>query len=125
MLHEFDSYQEIKDFTKAGIDEKHAEKIVHLVMRYNKLDVEKLATKEDLKQVEVGLRKDIEQVEVGLRKDIEQVEVGLRKDMEKMEIGLRKEIVEVKFSILKWVLPFMLTNTAAILGIMVKLFLAK
>ena len=114
MLHEFDSYQEIKDFTKAGIDEKHAEKIVHLVMRYNKLDVEKLATKEDLKQVEVGLRKDIEQVEV-----------GLRKDMEKMEIGLRKEIVEVKFSILKWVLPFMLTNTAAILGIMVKLFLAK
>ena len=118
MIPEFDSHQEIKGFTAVGMDEKHAEKIVHLVMRSNKIDVSKLATKDDLKQVEVGLRKDIEQVEVGLRKDIEQVEVGLRKDIERMG-------TEVKVTMLKWVLPLIMTNTIALLGVVVKLFLTK
>ena len=107
MIPEFDSHQEIKGFTAVGMDEKHAEKIVHLVMRSNKIDVSKLATKDDLKQVEVGLRKDIEQVEVGLRKDIERMGT------------------EVKVTMLKWVLPLIMTNTIALLGVVVKLFLTK
>ena len=109
MLPAFDSYQEIKNFTAAGFSEEQAEKVVHLIMRNHQDNMANLATKDDLKQVEVGLRKDIEQVEVGLRKDIEQVEVGLRKDIESM-----KELMEAKFSSLKWVMPLLLLNFCAV-----------
>ena len=98
MLPAFDSYQEIKNFTAAGFSEEQAEKVVHLIMRNHQDNMANLATKDDLKQVEVGLRKDIEQVEVGLRKDIESM----------------KELMEAKFSSLKWVMPLLLLNFCAV-----------
>ena len=94
MIPEFDSHQEVKDFTAVGMDEKQAEKIVHLFMRGQRLNIEKLATKDDVKQVESGLRKDMEQISINL-----------------------------KFSILKWVLPFLVATTTGIVGILITLLI--
>lgn len=117
MLHAFDSYKEIKNFTAAGFSEDQAQKVVHLVMETQKQSIDHLATKEDIgilraeisgvnssvKNLEVEFGKDIDhldakidQVESSLRQEIKNVEGGLRNEIKNVENGLGNEIRNVE-----------------------------
>lgn len=107
MLHAFDSYQEIKDFTAAGFSESQAEKVVHLVMKVQKQSIDHLATKDDIKILDAKIG--------NLDAKIDQVESSLNA---KIESSANK----TKYSILTWVIPFLSANTLALIGLYAQSF---
>jgi len=76
-----------------------------------------LATQAHLRETELRLQKEIEQIraelretELRLQKEIEQIRSGLRET----ELRLQKEIAHVKLDLLKWLVPLMFAQVAAI-----------
>jgi len=80
-------------------------------------------------QLEIeGLRKEIREVELrleaeieGVRKEIKEVELqlkaeieGVRKEIKEVELRLQREIIQSKNELLKWLVPLMLAQVAAI-----------
>jgi len=65
-----------------------------------------LATQAHLRETELRLQKEIEQVRAELR----ETELRLQKEIE----GVRREIVQVKVDLLKWLVPLMFAQVAAI-----------
>ncbi|MBW1918309.1 MAG: hypothetical protein JRI57_09885 [Deltaproteobacteria bacterium] len=53
---------------------------------------ERLATKQDLKELEARLEARIKELETGLRRDMKELETGLRRDMQEMELRLRHDL---------------------------------
>ena len=75
------------------------------------------ATQAHLRETELRLQKEIEQIraelretELRLQKEIEQIRSGLRET----ELRLQKEIAHVKLDLLKWLVPLMFAQVAAI-----------
>jgi hypothetical protein len=76
-----------------------------------------LATQAHVRESELRLQKEIEQVraelratELRLQKEIEQVRADLKLDIEQ----LRGEVARAKIDLLKWLVPLMLAQVAAI-----------
>ena len=61
-----------------------------------------LATKRDLKDVEVGLKRDIKELETSLRRDIKELEVGLKHDIKELEVGLKHDIKALELKMDTW-----------------------
>ena len=81
-----------------------AEAFERLEERYPQLP--DLATQAHLRETELRLQKEIEQVRAELR----ETELRLQKEIE----GVRREIVQVKVDLLKWLVPLMFAQVAAI-----------
>ncbi len=77
-----------------------------------KADIERFRAdlKTDIEQVRADLKADIEQVRAELKADIEQIRAELRET----ELRLQKEIAHIKIDILKWLIPLMFAQVAAI-----------
>lgn len=91
----FDTLAYVKRLREAGVDAQHAEaqaEALSLAISEN------LATSEELKSLELNLRAEIE----------------------KLGIGLRAEIRETQVTMIKWLVPLLLGQTA-VLAAMVKL----
>jgi len=87
-----------------------------------------LATQAHLRETELRLHKEIEQIRADLKADIEQVRAELKADIEQVRAELRetelriqkeievvrREIVQVKVDLLKWLVPLMFAQVAAI-----------
>jgi multidrug resistance efflux pump len=76
-----------------------------------------LATQAHLRETELRLQKEIEQIraelretELRLQKEIEQIRAELRET----ELRLQKGIAHVKLDLLKWLVPLMFAQVAAI-----------
>ncbi|EGV17061.1 coiled-coil domain-containing protein [Thiocapsa marina] len=76
-----------------------------------------LRLKKDIEQLRAELKADIEQLRAELKADIEQI----RADLQTTELRLLKEIEQVrgeitrtKLDLLKWIVPLMLAQVAAI-----------
>jgi hypothetical protein len=135
---------ESKEFDLSKLATKEQLALVQKDIDSLKKDIEYIknntATKEELHNVRIELQKDNEALRQELKKDnqllkqelkadIANVKTELKKDNEvlRQEVkadlaSLRAEVSSVKFDILKWIIPFMLTNTIAILGIIVAVF---
>ena len=74
----FDTHAFVKELMQAGMSEEQAEV---LAQSQAALIAEKLATKQDLKEMEVGLKRDIKEMEVGLKRDMKEMELRLKHDM--------------------------------------------
>ena len=70
----FDTYAFVKELTQAGMPEAQAEV---LARSQATLIDEKLATKQDLKELEARLTRDIKELEAGLRHDMKELELRL------------------------------------------------
>jgi uncharacterized protein involved in exopolysaccharide biosynthesis len=75
----------------------------------------------DLRATELGLRKEIEQLRAELKADIEQLRAELKADIEQLRAELkldiervRGEVARSKLDLLKWIVPLMLAQVAAI-----------
>ena len=66
-----------------------------------------------LKDIEV-LRREGKEAELGLRKEIKEVELSLQKEIKEVELRLTREIAQTKADLLKWIVPLMIGQIAAI-----------
>ena len=89
----FDTHDFVKEMTQAGMPEEQAEV---LAQSQAALIAEKLATKQDLKEMEVGLKRDMKEMEVGLKRDMKEMETRLTRDLKEMELRLKRDMQELK-----------------------------
>ena len=82
-----------KRMIDAGFTQRQAEAQAEIWAEIVESD---LATKRDLKDVEVGLKRDIKELETSLRRDIKELEVGLKHDIKELEVGLKHDIKELE-----------------------------
>ena len=80
-----------------------------------------LATQGHVRESELRLQREIELVRADLKADIEQVRADLKRDIEQIradlrqtELRLQKEIADIKLDLLKWLVPLMFAQVAAI-----------
>jgi hypothetical protein len=80
-----------------------------------------LATQAHLRETELRLQKEIEQIRAELKADIEQIRAELkanvaqiRAELRETELRLQKEIAHIKLDLLKWLVPLMFAQVAAI-----------
>jgi hypothetical protein len=97
----------IKEFIKYGFSEDQAEVIVNAINDQNT----ELVTKNDLKF-------SISELKSNLTSDISKLEYELKSNISELKVS----IAEVKIDILKWILPFVATNTLAIIGLIITAF---
>ena len=74
-----------KRMIDAGFTQRQAEAQAEIWAEIVESD---LATKRDLKDVEVGLKRDIKELETSLRRDIKELEVGLKHDIKALELKM-------------------------------------
>ncbi len=89
----FDTHAFVKELTQAGMPEGQAEVLAHSQAA---LIDEKLATKQDLKELEVLLRRDLKELEVLLRRDLKELEVRLTRDLKELEDRLTRDLKELE-----------------------------
>ena len=113
----FDTLAYVKHLREAGVDPKQAEaqaEALSLAISEN------LATSEELKALELNLRSEIERLDINLRSEIEKLEFNLRAEIEKLGLELRAELRDSQMTIIKWLVPLLLGQTA-VLAALVKL----
>ncbi len=81
----FDTHAFVKELTQAGMPEEQAEV---LARSQATLIDEKLATKQDLKELELRLKRDIQE----LKRDMKELETRLTRDMQEMELRLKHDL---------------------------------
>ena len=81
----FDTHAFVKELTQAGMPEEQAEV---LARSQATLIDEKLATKQDLKELELRLKRDMKELEMRLKRDIQE----LKRDMQEMELRLKHDL---------------------------------
>ena len=106
----FDTHAYVKRLVTAGMPEPQAEVIAD---EQRGLIDDKLATKRDLKELEVALKRDIAEV----KRSIKELEAATKRDMKEMEARLEDRIT---VNILKWTFAALLGQTA-VLAALVKL----
>ena len=74
----FDTHASVKELTQAGMPEEQAEV---LARSQAALIDEKLATKQDLKELEMRLVRDMKELETNLKRDMQEMELRLKHDM--------------------------------------------
>ena len=89
----FDTLHYAKKLREAGFTEQQAEAQAEALRAV--VD-ENLATKRDLKELEVALRNDLKGAEVALRGDFKELDVALRSNIKELEVALRHEIELVR-----------------------------
>ncbi len=96
----FSKYDFVKSLVAAGSnpptkddEEKKAAIIADAIEKTQSVLLENLATKRDLKNLEVDLKKDIKNLEIDLKKDIKLLELSLKKEMQGQLIKLGSLIV--------------------------------
>ena len=85
----FDTHAFVKELTQAGMPEEQAEV---LARSQAMLIDEKLATKQDLKELELRLKRDIQE----LKRDMKELETRLVRDMQEMEANLKRDMKELE-----------------------------
>ena len=85
----FDTHAFVKELTQAGMPEEQAEV---LARSQATLIDEKLATKQDLKELELRLKRDIQE----LKRDMKELETRLVRDMQEMEANLKRDMKELE-----------------------------
>jgi len=82
-----------------------------------RLQLEIEGVRKEIREVELrleaeieGVRKEIKEVELQLKAEIE----GVRKEIKEVELRLQREIIQSKNELLKWLVPLMLAQVAAI-----------
>ena len=128
--------------TNPSIDEDQKSALVEELMNELRREYPELkyhATKSDVKEVEQKLaqselklikeieevRKEIKQIEANLQKEIKEIELKLSKEIKELDLKLSKEIKETRFIMLKWQFVFWISQMAAIIAILYKLFPAR
>ena len=123
----FDTHDFVKRLTEVGMPEAQAE---ILAEEQSRLIKERLATKQDLKAMEVAimeLKRDIKELEdrlkrdmMGLKRDLKEAEGGLKRDLREAEDRLRRDLKEMEQK-LTIKLGGIMVISVSVLAVLVKL----
>lgn len=130
----FDTHAYVKRLKAVGFDEKQAEVQAELQSEVlSALMTDRLATKDDLANLELVMKADITNLERALKDDMTNLERTLKDDMINLERAVKEDIAKVKqdvvrlesvftgkFNLLNWMLGFSLVGVTSVLF---KLFL--
>jgi hypothetical protein len=126
----FDTHKLVKFLITKGIKAPQAESIVEVVNQSRQYDLSKLATKDQLKLVEARLESKINAVEENLKGKINAVEESLRGEIKLVreeiissEERTKGEIICAKNDMLKWIIPFLISMTFAVIGMILTVIL--
>ncbi|WP_449243989.1 hypothetical protein [Desulfobacca acetoxidans] len=117
----FDTLEFAKKLQTANFTEDQAEALAGAVAG---IVEERLATKQDLKELEIRLETRIKELETGLRQYMKELETGLRHDMKALDTGLHRDMQEMEMRLrhdLTLRLGGMLTGGVALVAVLVKL----
>ena len=110
---------------KTGLDDPDIQEFIGII---EDSVLKSLATKEDLKDIEIGLKKDLKDTEIRLRGEIKNTEIRLKEDIANAEINLKQDIANVEINLknteirlIKWVIGLLIAQTSIIIAI-IKLF---
>jgi len=110
-----------KKLTAGGMSQELAEIVAELINSSN----DNLATKSDLAVVKSELKQDISDLRTELKQDISDLRTELKQDIHILDTKITQvdtKITEAKYDILKWIIPFLATNTLGIVGLAVAFF---
>jgi Protein of unknown function (DUF1640) len=113
----FDTLAFVKRLSAAGMESRQAEALAQAL---NEIVFDKLATRYDLKETELGLQTNLKD----LRSDLKESELGLRSDLKELEARLRAELKELELRLtnsLTGRMGAMTAATVAVLGALVTL----
>ena len=81
----FDTHAFVKELTQAGMPEQQAEV---LARSQATLIDEKLATKEDLKNLELATKRDLKELELATKRDLKELETRFGHRLKELELRL-------------------------------------
>ena len=119
MMH-INTHEAFKQLVDAGLKEKAAETIIKVINETRKSDIDRLATKEDLKDAKAELKLEIANVRTELVKEIGLVKKGVfeaKLTAAKFHAELKEEITDLKgkFGTMQWMMGFLLAMSSAII----------
>lgn len=85
----FDTLAFVKRLSAAGMDSRQAEALAEAL---NEIVFDKLATRSDLKETELGLRSNLKETELMLRSDLKEMEARLRAELNELELRLTNSL---------------------------------
>jgi hypothetical protein len=85
----FDTLAFVKRLSAAGMDSRQAEVLAEAL---NEIVFDKLATRSDLKETELGLRSDLKEMEARLRAELKELEARLRAELKELELRLTNSL---------------------------------
>jgi hypothetical protein len=89
----FDTLGASKRLREAGMDERLAETVVELFQHTaNMPDISHLATKDDLRQLELATKADLRQYEQATKAEIQESKLTLRGELAQLEARLSEKI---------------------------------
>lgn len=103
----FDSHKFVKKFTASGFNESQSEVLVELVLESQNHNIDALATKEQLSNVEESLKKDIRTLE------------------DKLSQEIKTSASDTKTSILMWMIPLLSANALTLVGLYAQAFFTR
>lgn len=114
----FDTHAYVKKLRAVGFTEEQAEVQTQVIVE---LIDGHLATKRDLKELEVVLRRDLKELDAALRKDLNEVEAALKRDIEELRRDMKEMELRLRHD-LTLRLGGMLAAGIAVVALLVKLF---
>lgn len=104
----FDTHDFVKKLKIVGFSEEQAEVLT---------DLQKTTVLNTLEQA----RHEYDLDDLATKRDMKDMEVGLRRDMKEMELKLQKEIAETKADLIRWVVGVGLLQITIIAGLIFRL----
>ncbi|MBM4285831.1 MAG: DUF1640 domain-containing protein [Deltaproteobacteria bacterium] len=117
----FDTLEFAKKLKAANFPQEQAEALAEAVAG---IVEERLATKQDLKELELRLEARSKELETRLRHDLKELETGLHRDMKELETGLHRDLKEMELRLrhdLTLRLGAMLVAGVSLVAVLVKL----
>ncbi len=106
----FDTHLFVKELTQAGMPEPQAEV---LAANQARLIDEKLATKQDLKELELALGRDIKELETTLKHGIETLRQETKLDIAEV----KRDIAQSQASTIKWLVSLSIGQGALVVAL--------
>ena len=91
----FDTHTFVKELTRAGMPEEQAEV---LARSQAALIDEKLATKQDLKELELALRRDLKDLELATKQDLKDLELATKQDLKDLELMTKQNLKDLELT---------------------------
>jgi hypothetical protein len=93
----FDTLNATKRLRDAGMEERLAEAVVDLVqLTAHMPDISHLATKDDLRQMELATKADLRQLELATKSDLRQFEQSTKAELQEAKLTLRGELAQLE-----------------------------
>ncbi len=102
----FNTLEYSKKAQSAGFTAQQAE---FQAEEFHKIIENTLATKKDLKDLEINLKKDLKDLDINLKKDLKDLDIALKKDLKELELRMIIKLGSLMLIVMT-VLGFILKN---------------